>query len=117
LLLYPSVREEILSVAASKGELADAEKLVRDLDLALIELGELALQVDMTDLANNPEFCQRIRLESLEVRRAAEKFQGISDTSNHLALLFRELADWLDSEFVTESGFQRRSGSGNRHHN
>lgn len=104
-------------MAASKGELADAEKLVRDLDLALIELGELALQVDATDLAKDPEFCERIRLESLEVRRAAEKFQGISDTSDHLSVLFRELADWLDSEFVSDSSFQRRSGSGNRHRN
>ena len=111
------MREEILTVAASNGELADAEKLVRDLDLALIELGELASQVDMANLANDPEFCERMRSESIEVRRAADKFQGISETSDHLAVLFRELADWLDSEFITDAGFQRRSGSGSQHHN
>jgi hypothetical protein len=111
------VRQEILAVATANGELTEAEKLVRDLDLALTELGELALEVDVADLVQDADFCQRIRMESLEVRRAAAKFEGISDTSDHLATLFRELADWLDSEFIADSGFERRSGSGNQHHN
>lgn len=102
------MRKEILEVAKSNGELAQAEALVGDLDRALIELGELALEVERSGIGHNADFCERMKSESLEVRQAAERFRGISDTSNQLADLFTQLADWLEEEFRMDEPGERR---------
>jgi hypothetical protein len=112
LLLYPAMRKEILEVANINGEITQAEQLVADLDRALIELGELALQVEQSGLADNAEFCERMKSESLEVRQAANQFRGISEVGDKLADLFIQLAEWLDVEFRASVAAERKMPPG-----
>jgi hypothetical protein len=97
LLLYPSVRQEILSLASKVDGEEKARQFVDDIDQTLQQIGEVVYETKLFSLDDDNEVIQQLRQGSRELRAVAARYRNLGSTGNQLAELFVQLSDWLDS--------------------
>lgn len=103
LLLYPSVRQEILLLASKVDGEANAKQFVDDIDQTLQQIGEVVYETKLLSLDDDDEVIQQLRQGSRELRAVAEKYRNLGATGKQLAELFVQLSDWLDSLCPTKT--------------